>query len=76
MSGAFNLFTCGHCRAVVSAQTLSVGNPGSPPRGEVEPQCPNCGRRDPQPWGDGEPPAGQCPRCSRWVRTESIGIAD
>jgi hypothetical protein len=76
MSGVIELFVCSDCREVVSAQIWSVGYVGGDRTGEVEAICPYCGGRALAPWGDGDIPAGPCPRCARPVETESIGIAD
>lgn len=76
MSGVIDLFVCADCREVVSAQTWSVGYRSDHPEGDVAPTCPRCGGGNTTPWGEGDTPAGACPRCGRRVQTESIGIAD
>ena len=76
MSGVIDLFACANCRGVVSSLTWSAGYPGSPPEGVVATVCPLCGGRNLDPWGEGDLPAGPCPRCGHRVQTRSIGIAD
>lgn len=76
MSAVIDLFICADCGDVISAQTWSVGYGDDKAQGEVTPTCPSCGGGTLQSWGEGEPLAGQCPRCGRRVQTESVGIAD
>jgi hypothetical protein len=76
MRGVIELFVCGDCREVVSAQTWSVGYGSDNRTGEVEAICPHCGGRALLPWGDGDIPAGSCPSCARRVETDWVGIAD
>lgn len=73
MAGVVALFRCADCQDIVSAATGLID------RGElhwVEPLCPGCGATGIEPWGEGEPPAGVCPRCGKSVQTEVVGIAD
>ena len=76
MSGVSHLFTCPRCVDVVSALTWSVGILDEHPPGDVEATCPGCGGTELEPWGQGAPPQGGCPRCGETVSTVSIGIAD
>ena len=53
MSGAvFELFVCGTCREVVSAETGSYFD--DPSEGAAPPECPLCGGRPLAPWGNGD----------------------
>ena len=76
MSGVIHLFTCSRCSEVVSALTWSVGIVDGHPPGDVKATCPRCGGTELEPWGQGSPPQGGCPRCGEMVTAVSIGIAD
>ena len=75
-SGVAEVFICRDCLEVVSALVWSSGYLEEIAPGPVAPECPRCGGRDLERFGDGGIPAGPCPRCGRQVATESIGIAD
>lgn len=76
MNGVSHLFTCSRCAEVVSALTWTVGIWEERAPGDVKATCPRCDGTKLEPWGQGSPPHGGCPRCGETVSSVSIGIAD